>query len=80
MLVMTEILGFGDFNILFLKGTMMESKFILFSPWLLKSPGTLYSNPKALDLNNATLHAKHHQAGLGNLMILTTLSILVKVT
>ena len=36
-----EVLGFGVpyFNTFFLKGTIMKLKFILFSPWLLKSPG-----------------------------------------
>ena len=34
------LLGFGVpyFNTFFLKGTNMKYKFILFSPWLLKSP------------------------------------------
>ena len=32
--------GFGVpyFNTFFLKGTLMKQKFLLFSPWLLKSP------------------------------------------
>ena len=41
-------LGFGVpyFNTFFLKGTLMKYKFILFSPWLLKSPVEyLYKSP-----------------------------------
>ena len=38
--VVQGLLGFGVpyFNTCFLKGTLMKYKFILFSPWLLKSP------------------------------------------
>ena len=43
-------LGFGVpyFNTVFLNGTLMKSKFILFSPWLLKSPGLIAFSPQLL--------------------------------
>ena len=50
-MMMPQQQGFGVpyFNTFFLKGTIMKYKFILFSPWLLKSPGNRPSS-----LNNSS--------------------------